>query len=63
MDGQTLRTSEPILCVQATASKKIISSPVSIATLWLIVPPIGVNSQFVALLPPIRCHAIAIQWP
>ena len=50
MDGET---SEPILCVQATGSN---SSPVSIATSWLIVPPIGVNSQFVALLPPIRCQ-------
>ena len=29
---------------------------VSIATSWLIVPLIGVNSQFVALLPPIRCQ-------
>ena len=28
-------------------------SSVSIVSLWLVVPPTGVNSQFVALLPPI----------
>ena len=29
---------------------------VSIATSWLIVPPVGVNSQFVVLLPPLRAY-------
>jgi len=42
--------------VQHSRDQVTCPSSVSIATSRLIVPPIGVNSQFVALLPPIRCQ-------
>ena len=56
MDGQTLQTSESILCIQVTASNEdhIFASVNSNFVAYC--ATIGVNSQFVALLPPIQCQ-------